>query len=96
MVLQKFTVILLPQIEGGYQLFFPYYPECTTDGDTVEEALANAKEALEGILAVDAEHGGNPVPGYVHVQHVVVGALDIEAPNNLVESDVGTGESIIA
>ncbi len=52
---QKFTVMLIPQVEGGYQAFFPYYPECTTDGDTVEDALANAKEAIEGVLKVDAE-----------------------------------------
>jgi hypothetical protein len=23
---QKFTAILIPQDEGGYQVFFPYYP----------------------------------------------------------------------
>ena len=86
---QKFTVLLIPQVEGGYQAFFPYYPECTTDGDTVEDALANAKEAIEGILKVDAERGGDPVSSVVYAPHVVVGTLDIEVPDNLVETDVG-------
>ncbi|MDA0263851.1 MAG: type II toxin-antitoxin system HicB family antitoxin [Chloroflexi bacterium] len=96
MVKKKFTVILIPQDEGGYQAFFPYYPECTTDGDTVEEALANAKDALEGILVVEAERGGDPVPGFVHALHVVVGTLDIDVPDSLIESNVGAGETIIA
>ena len=89
MFTQKFTVMLIPQVEGGYQAFFPYYPECTTDGDTIEDALANAKEAIEGILKVDAERGGDPVSSYVYAPHVVVGTLDIEVPDNLVETDVG-------
>ena len=43
----KVTVILLPTGEGSYQVFIPHFPECVTLGDTVEEALDNAKEALE-------------------------------------------------
>ena len=39
---QKSTVILWPLDEDGCQAFPPYYPNCITDGDTVEEALANA------------------------------------------------------
>ena len=82
---QKFTVFLIPQDEGGYQVFFPYYPDCTTDGDTVEEAIAHGKEALEGILRVEAAKGGGTVPHYVYAPHVVVGAVDIEVPEELIE-----------
>ena len=82
----KFTAILLPQDEGGYQVFFPYYPGCITDGDTVEEALANGKDALEGILRAEArEPEPDPVPPYVLASHVVVSEVDIEVPENLVE-----------
>ena len=55
MPLQKFTVILTPQDEGGYQVFFPYYPNWTTDGDSVEEALANGKDAMKGLLIAESE-----------------------------------------
>ena len=81
---QKFTVILLPQDEGGYQVFFPYYPGCITDGDTVEEALTHGKDALEGILKVEAEGSdADLVPSYVRGCHVVVTEVDIEVPESL-------------
>ena len=57
---QKFTVILWPLDEGGYQAFFPYYPNSITDGDTVEEALANAKEAIESILRANRKRPATP------------------------------------
>ncbi len=84
MPLRKFTVFLMPQ-EGGYQVIFPYYPNCTTEGDTVEEALANGKDALEGLLYVESKHGGDKVESYMFAPHVVVGELDIEVPDSLLE-----------
>jgi predicted RNase H-like HicB family nuclease len=88
MSVRKFTVILLPQDEGGYQVFFPYYPNCTTDGDTVEEALANGKDALEGLLFTESKHGGDKVEPYVLASHVVVAEVDIEVPAALLEEEV--------
>ncbi len=46
----KVTVFLLPAEEGGYVVFVPLFPECATQGDTVEKAFKNAKEAQELIL----------------------------------------------
>jgi predicted RNase H-like HicB family nuclease len=38
------TVILIPDQEvGGYTVEVPSLPRCITEGDTVEEALANAR-----------------------------------------------------
>lgn len=85
--IRKFTVILLPQDEGGYQVFFPYYPNCTTDGDTVEEALANGKDALEGLLITESKHDGDPVPSYVFASHVVVGEVDVQVPRSLLQKE---------
>ncbi len=90
MNVRKFTVILFPQDEGGYQVFFPYYPNCTTDGDTVEEALANGKDAMEGLLFTESKHGGDPVPPYVLAPHVVVAEVDIEVPATLLEETAAT------
>ena len=75
----------MPLDEGGYQALFPYYPNCITDGETVQEALDNAKEALEGILQADVEVGGDTVPHYVYAGHVVVGTVGIDVPKALVE-----------
>ena len=84
MPLQKFTVFLLPQ-EDGYQVIVPHYPNCTTEGDTVQEALVNAKDAMEGLLFVEAKHGGDKVEPYVYAPHVVVAEVDVEVPESLLE-----------
>ena len=41
--------------EGGYWAEFPDLPGCVTDGETEEEVLAMAKDALSGWLAVRFE-----------------------------------------
>ena len=84
MPLQKFTIFLMPQ-EGGYQVIVPHYPNCTTEGDTVEEALANAKDAMEGLLYVESKHGGDKVEPFVFAPHVVVADIDVEVPESLLE-----------
>ncbi|MCA0458264.1 MAG: type II toxin-antitoxin system HicB family antitoxin [Chloroflexi bacterium] len=41
-------VILIPDLEvGGYTVEVPSLPGCISEGDTVAEALANIKEAIE-------------------------------------------------
>lgn len=53
----KFHVILEPAEEGGYNASIPALDGCYTQGDTEEESLTNAKEAiicyLEGLQKVD-------------------------------------------
>lgn len=48
----KLKVILAPEEEGGFSVAVPALPGCYTQGETVEEALANAREAAEGWLEV--------------------------------------------
>lgn len=84
MPLQKFTIFLMPQ-EGGYQVIVAHYPNCTTEGDTVEEALANAKDAMEGLLYVESKHAGDKVEPFVFAPHVVVADIDVEVPESLLE-----------
>ena len=49
----KFSVVLEPAEEGGFNVSVPALEGCFTQGETEEEALENAKEAilcyLEGI-----------------------------------------------
>jgi len=35
---------------GGYLITFPDFNSCISDGETVEEAIANGKEALAGMI----------------------------------------------
>jgi antitoxin HicB len=43
-------VILEPQADGGFTALVPALPEVVTEGDTKEEALANAREAIQAVL----------------------------------------------
>lgn len=60
--LRRYTVLLTPDDEaGGYGVTVPALPGCFTQGDTVEEALANAREAISGHVAA-LQQEGLPVP----------------------------------
>ncbi len=45
-----FTVILERDEEGSYHAFCPALKGCHTQGDTLDEALANVREAIEVYL----------------------------------------------
>ena len=51
MIERSFTVVLEPEEEGGFSVSVPALPEIATQGDTLEEALANAREAIAIVLA---------------------------------------------
>ncbi len=46
----KLPLIMEPQPEGGYVVTCPLLPELITEGDTVNEAVFNANDALEAII----------------------------------------------
>jgi len=49
----KFKVIIKEDKEdGGYNVSCPALSGCHSQGDTIEEALKNIKEAIEGCLDV--------------------------------------------
>ena len=47
----KFTVILEPEAEGGYSVICPAVPGCVSQGDSLDEALTNIREAI--LLCLD-------------------------------------------
>lgn len=57
----SFTAVFVPAEEGGYTVEFPQLPGCVSEGDTFEEAMANAREALAGWLEAAEAHGW-PIP----------------------------------
>jgi antitoxin HicB len=60
-------VILLPDLEvGGYTVEVPSLPGCISEGDTIDEALANIKDAIEGYIEA-LERDGLPVPPSGHI-----------------------------
>ncbi len=56
----KIKVVVHEADEGGFWAEVPAIPGCATQGETMEELLANLHEAIEGCLAVDVEQ---PKPG---------------------------------
>jgi predicted RNase H-like HicB family nuclease len=43
----RFKVVLEPSDEGGYTVYVPSLRSCISEGETVEEALKNIREAIE-------------------------------------------------
>jgi len=51
-MLYKLPLLLSPQPEGGFTVTSPLLPELVTEGDTVDEALANAQDALASVIEI--------------------------------------------
>ncbi len=56
-----YTAVLDPASEGGYVVTFPAVPGLVTEGETLEEARAMAKDALRCYLEGHLEDG-LPIP----------------------------------
>jgi predicted RNase H-like HicB family nuclease len=69
---RHYTIILHPDLEGGYTVTVPALPGCITQGETLEEAIGMAKDAIqlyiESLIA-----DGEPVPEeHEHPQAIVI------------------------
>lgn len=51
----KIKVVVHEAEEGGYWAEVPALPGCATQGDTMDELMANLHEAIEGYLSIDVE-----------------------------------------
>ena len=69
----RYTIILEPDPdEGGYTVTVPALPGCVTQGETIEEAIVMAKDAIRLFIeTLIAE--GEPVPlEHEHPQAIVI------------------------
>jgi predicted RNase H-like HicB family nuclease len=57
----RYLINLEKNEDGGYTVTVPVLPGCITQGDTWEEAVANAQEAISGYLDTLKELG-KPIP----------------------------------
>jgi antitoxin HicB len=46
---------------GGFLITYPDFNECVSDGETIEEAIENGRDALKGLIQTLKELG-KPVP----------------------------------
>lgn len=61
-IVRDYTVVLTPEPEaGGYSVTVPALPEIATQGETREEALAMARDAIELSLEYRRDEG-LPIP----------------------------------
>ena len=92
---------------GGYLISFPDFAECISDGETVEDALVNGRDALKATLAalkarklpVPAPNGGGVasgkfvarVPKSVHAQLATRARAEGVSLNTLVLTFIAQG-----
>ncbi len=57
----EYSVVVHKAEEGGFWVEVPALPGCYSQGETVEEALANTKEAIEAYI-LSLKDRGLPVP----------------------------------
>ncbi|MBI2760379.1 MAG: type II toxin-antitoxin system HicB family antitoxin [Chloroflexi bacterium] len=70
-----FTVLLQPDDEGeGYTVTVPALPGCVSEGDTLDEALSNARDAIGAVLD-DMQRCGEPIPDGPLPAHVLTTAI---------------------
>jgi antitoxin HicB len=53
----KLPLLLAPQPEGGFTVTSPILPELVTEGDSVDEALANVRDALCAVVELYQDEG---------------------------------------
>jgi predicted RNase H-like HicB family nuclease len=60
--IKEYIVVFQEENEGGYSVWVPDLPGCASQGETLEEALNNIKEAIE--LYLEETHNDNTSDHY--------------------------------
>ena len=58
---RSYAIVIEPQPEGGFTVTVPALPEIVTEGDTENEAVRMAEDAIRLAIAYRRDHG-LPVP----------------------------------
>ena len=53
----KLPLVFEPQPEGGYTVTSPVIPELLTEGDSVEDAIENVRDAFAAVLEIYRDSG---------------------------------------
>jgi len=60
--MRQYTIILEPDPEeGGYTVTVPSLPGCITQGETIEQYIERAREAITGYIE-SLKADGEPIP----------------------------------
>lgn len=88
----------------GFSVFFPDLPGLTSAGESVEEAVLGAEEALAGHLLVCAQHGETVAPPSSianferdpDVEEVARVLVRAEAPGKAIRINITLDEGLVA
>lgn len=56
-MIRRLPLVFAPQPEGGFTVTSPILPELVTEGDTLDEAFANVRDALAAVVELYADEG---------------------------------------
>jgi antitoxin HicB len=80
-LIYRIPLVFTPQPEGGYTVTSPVLPELLTEGETLEEANANVRDAFDAVAELYAEQGRSlpesislPMPSEVVWSEALVGS----------------------
>lgn len=77
-----YTIRLEPAEEGGYTVTVPALPAIITEGDTYEEALAMAQDAISAYIG-SLVQDGRPIPVEKPRAEALAARIQVEAPATL-------------
>jgi predicted RNase H-like HicB family nuclease len=52
----RLQALAIPETAGGYSVIVPALPGCVSEGDTIEEVMANVVEAAKAWLGAGHDH----------------------------------------
>ncbi len=61
-MMYRLPLVFTAQPEGGYTVTSPLLPELLTEGDSLEEAQANVRDAFEAVVELYEELGRSISP----------------------------------
>ena len=59
--MRTYSIVVDPDPDGGFTVTVPALPGCITQGESIEECLAHAQEAIE-LYIEDLVASGEPIP----------------------------------
>jgi antitoxin HicB len=80
----RYAIVLEPEPEGGFSVSIPALPEAHTQGDTIDEAIENAREVALAVVTDRRAHGEHIPPSDadgVRLERITVAMPAPNVPN---------------
>ncbi|MBA2452577.1 MAG: type II toxin-antitoxin system HicB family antitoxin [Chloroflexia bacterium] len=78
--MRRYTILLTPDVDdGGYTVTVPLLEGCVTEGDTIEEAIVNARDVTHGYVEPMTANG-ETVPEEPLAPQLLTIDVDVPAP----------------